>query len=217
MRDSGLRRRERRGGRSGFTLIEMLITIGIFMLLTGLLIPYSRKGERQILLFREQALVHGALIYARNLAIEKFQVGGQPVCGWGVHFDRAANRYAVFRDNPHPLFGCDRSNKIWDSPADELVSFHVDAASAARDPASVRVRFGVFEPTIITNAFDILFVAPEQFVFLNGCSPSPPGIPNGVCTLSPAPDTVRIVLETSDGAFTKAIEMNKAGQINLEE
>ena len=56
----------------GFTLIELVIVIGIVGVLTGGMVFYSRSAERQIILFRDQAKIVEALLRAKSLTISTY-------------------------------------------------------------------------------------------------------------------------------------------------
>ncbi len=81
----------------GFTLVELLIVIGIMTLLSTMAILYSRTGERQIILFQEQIKVLNTLSRAKSLSIATF-VKYDDTCGFGVHFDGSDNSFRIFRD-----------------------------------------------------------------------------------------------------------------------
>lgn len=203
---------------AGFTLIEMTVVIAVLGLLATAMIPSSRRGERQVALAKEQALIVGALVRAKSLSIQKFEDRGQKICGWGVHFDvqlpPQRSRYLIFKDlfeSPIPTHECndeDGSDRRYSGPAEEVTgfSFQLDA----------RVKF-VAPP--IPGIPDIVFVPPEQFVYLGGCSPSPPEPPNptigpGCSPPVPDPSHVTIKLKTVDDTFSASLEVNKAGRIN---
>lgn len=84
--------------RAGFTLIEIIIVFSIVgVLMTGLTL-YSRKSEKLLLLFKEQARIVGALQKAKSLAMGAYGQQNAP-CGYGVHFNAApVNTFVIFRD-----------------------------------------------------------------------------------------------------------------------
>lgn len=85
-------------GQRGFTIIEMLVIIGIMTVLSGLLILYSRTGEMTSTLIREIAKISSNINRARNMAITTSDWNGQRVCGYGVFFNKAENKYIIFTD-----------------------------------------------------------------------------------------------------------------------
>jgi len=70
----------------GFSLIELLVTMGIITMLSSISLSYSRIGENQLILAKEEARVFNFLIRAKVLSIETFGESGSP-CGYGVHFE----------------------------------------------------------------------------------------------------------------------------------
>ena len=79
--------------RDGFTFIETLITMGILLMLTSILLLYNRSGERQIVLFKEKAGVVGLILKAKSLSLNTLIID-EPICGYGVHFEN--NSYILF-------------------------------------------------------------------------------------------------------------------------
>lgn len=90
----------RGGSRSGFTVYELLVIVGIMSILTGIVFSYTRRSEGQLALFRERAAIASAVLRAKGLAIQSFrpQAGVQPVCGYGIHVTR--QDFTIFRELP---------------------------------------------------------------------------------------------------------------------
>lgn len=82
----------------GFTIIEMLVILGVMSVLSGLLILYSRTGEMTSVLIREAAKLSTNINRAKNMAITNTDWQGQRVCGYGVYFDSAENQYIIFTE-----------------------------------------------------------------------------------------------------------------------
>lgn len=101
----------------------------IVILLSSILIVYSRSGEYQIILFRDQAKVIGAIFKAKSLAIETFGQAGAVPCSYGVHFDQASGSYVIFQDLPASSGDCSTANNQYDGPnSGELVqAFQLDS------------------------------------------------------------------------------------------
>lgn len=92
---------------SGFTIIEMLVTIGVLTLLSGILIMYSKSGENASVLLRQGAKIVTDVNRVKNLAVTTatftFSEGdgeGETIhpCGYGVYFDSTSqpNRYVIY-------------------------------------------------------------------------------------------------------------------------
>lgn len=180
---------------NGFTLVEIMIVIAITVLLSSIAITYNRSGERQIILFRDQALVVGLLNRAKSLAIQKYRdpdiSGDYLSCAFGLHFESGSRDFILFQDFGEG--GCSLANyeygptdptQIPPPPPEELESFSLDS----------RLEFS----GIPAGGLDILFVPPDLDVV------STAGLP------------VTITIQTIDGSLTTSITVSTAGQIITE-
>ena len=87
--------------QAGFTLIEVMVVIAITLTLSSILLFYNRSNERQIVLFKERAVMLGTLNQAKALAIQKFLDAESRSCAFGVHFWYDANgsqQFVLFQD-----------------------------------------------------------------------------------------------------------------------
>jgi len=90
----------------GFTLIEMLVTLGIITAFSAMVLGYSRKSETTTYLVREGDRIVFELRRAQNQAMLMLRQNpkGENVCGWGIHIDRAnlpqvpQERFFLFAD-----------------------------------------------------------------------------------------------------------------------
>ncbi len=94
----------------GFTLIEMLVVTTIVILLSGLLILYSREGDKVSLILRARTQVIADINRAKNLAITAQSWNGEHTCGYGVYFDTANNRYIIFTE---VASNCESSDHVY--------------------------------------------------------------------------------------------------------
>lgn len=81
----------------GFTLIELIVVIGILSVLSASLITYSRDGEKQIIFFKEQSVLVASVFRAKNLAISTYGRNGADSCGYGIHFS-SPQEIIIFND-----------------------------------------------------------------------------------------------------------------------
>lgn len=81
----------------GFTIVELLIVVGITVILSSGLAFYSRATERQLILFKEQMKIITALQKAKSLAIVGF--GDSLACSYGVNFSASGN-LIIFKECP---------------------------------------------------------------------------------------------------------------------
>lgn len=87
----------------GFTLIEMLVTLGIITTLSSMVLVYSRKSETVSNLIREGDRIVFELRRAQNQAMLMLQQDsdGKKVCGWGIYIDKAGmpqDKFLLFAD-----------------------------------------------------------------------------------------------------------------------
>ena len=146
------RRFENRSARlsAGFTLIEILVVVSITVLLSTILVVYSRSGENQAALFKEQAKVIGILLKAKNLSLQSYAVeGGGPICGYGVHLDVAKNEFLIFKDSAD---SCSSSDNKYSGSNEDLEKHLLDS----------RLKF------LSSEFIDILFIPPDPTVIIDG-------------------------------------------------
>src|SRR3989338_2741564 len=80
-----IRKSNRQAG--GFTLVEVLITMGIIIVLSALMITNFGQGGRGLAAQKRVAsVVAGDLRYAQSLALSGGGYNNQQVCGFGAHF-----------------------------------------------------------------------------------------------------------------------------------
>jgi prepilin-type N-terminal cleavage/methylation domain-containing protein len=130
----------------GFTIIEMLVIIGIISLISAILIVYIRAGGRQIVLFREQAKLVSVLARAKYLAISTFGREGVP-CGYGVHFT-SPRTFLIFKDLAD---NCQSSDQKYSGSLETQESFELDS---------------LLEFETLTFS-DILFIPPDPSIVIN--------------------------------------------------
>lgn len=145
--------------RDGFTLVEILVVVSITAMLSSVLILYSRTGERQILLFREQSKVINLIARAKSLALQTY-IDGTSSCGYGIHF-ALPDTMILFRDI---AADCETSDNIY-SGSDEDFSHLILNSGIVFSAADVS---------------DILFIPPDPIIKLN------PDQVSGIITLQTA-------------------------------
>lgn len=93
------RRRQSLKG-AGFTVVEMMVTLGIITLLTIMVLVYSRQGEKVTNLMRDSDIMVYELRRAQNLAMLTLQQDialANPICGWGIYLN-GETQYLLFSD-----------------------------------------------------------------------------------------------------------------------
>lgn len=131
--------------RKGFTLIELLVVIAVLTVLSAILIQYSRTGERQLILFREQSKLVAALSQAKSLALITFNRPDVP-CGYGMHFV-APRTYILFRDS---AADCAASDNVYSGSGEDVTVNELD----------LNVQFSNLPIS------DILFIPPDPRVVM---------------------------------------------------
>jgi prepilin-type N-terminal cleavage/methylation domain-containing protein len=156
--------------KAGFSLVELLAVIAVLAMLSAILIQYSRTGERQLLLFREQFKLASTLSRAKSLAISTFNYPDVP-CGYGVHF-APPRTFILFRDN---AADCSSSDRIYSGAGESIVTDELDPF----------VRFSGL------TASDILFIPPDPRVIIT------PAQPEATITLETSDGVASAILKVS--------------------
>jgi len=111
----------------GFTMIELLVVMAIMGLLTSLVITYSRTGERQIVLFKDQASLISLLIKARSLSVGTLGEVVAP-CGYGVNFNESGS-VIIFKDSsPGNDPKCLDADNVYNSGEEKVEEFILNPA-----------------------------------------------------------------------------------------
>lgn len=175
-------------GKHGYSLVEVLVVVGVTIFLSGLILAYNRSSEKQVVLYRDQAVIIGLLNRAKSLAAQRYNAAGSSTevpCAFGLHFDEASNKFILFQDiGPG---SCDVPRTVgFDgvSPLEEIESFSLD-----RKLEFVNVPEG---------GFDIMFISPD----LNVSTTLTSGFPLSVI--------LRVVGDTLQAPIT----ISSAGQIS---
>ena len=134
----------------GFTILETLVVVSIIVLLSSVLILYSRTGENQVVLFRDQSRLITGLNRAKSLSVQAFNASGLS-CSFGVHFSKTENAFLIFRDL---ATDCQNADHIY-SGVDELFENY---------QLSSRIQFGEITLT------DIVFIPPDPEILIDNDS-----------------------------------------------
>ena len=139
---------------SGFTLIEMLVTLAIVTALSAMVLGYSRKSETTTYLAREGNRIVFELRRAQSQAMLMLQQDSESekVCGWGIYIDESdiphVEQFLLFAD----LCEIDESNGNGKYDGDEektetisllkgVEIFYSDASSIVFIPPEPRIEF----------------------------------------------------------------------------
>jgi type II secretory pathway pseudopilin PulG len=139
---------------AGFTLIELMVTAGITVIITGLLV--ANFSRTRVDLNRATIAVTDGIREAQSLALTGAAVRGTSRCGYGIHF--TAGGFVIYAGPESSAVDCSVQDRNYDT-SDTVIR----AASLAN--ASIE---------IVLPADDIFFEPPDPTTYLNG-SPSPTG------------------------------------------
>lgn len=169
----------------GFTLLEVLVVIGIMSMLSGFLIVYTRSSENQIKILKDKAAFISSLYRARSLALRTTQTD-PPECGYGIYIlsDRT---YAVWHDTATRP-DCRDSNKTYDAASENAENIIT---------LSRGIKFRNYNSSDFMRS--ILFIPPDPRVITE------PPVPSG--------DQLRVVIGTDDGVSETGIGINRLGQV----
>ena len=187
--------------KSGFTLIEILITLSILAFLISLTLTYTRSGNQVLALTQERMRLIGVINRAKSLTFQSyFEPGWPPVCGYGVHFNAVNNSYFIYRDIPIPDSGdCATADNKFTLNSDPGFNEQLAGGNDQVFQLSPGLRF-----QSAFNVGDIYFEPPDPLIKIfeiNG---------NAI-------NSATITIETTGAAPSSlTITVNKAGQISGE-
>lgn len=174
-----------RTGRTGYTLVEIIIVIGITALMVGVVISYNSGGRRQVELSVERAKVSQVMYRARSLAVAMYREASPP-CGYGVYFDYAATPQQYY------LYAYD----------DTTCSFASLAGKRKEPPlGTYKLGSGVRFATHADSLQDVIFFPPDPRVEL-WIGDNTSTTANGV-----------LYVETTDGVASGTLKITPTGQI----
>jgi len=170
-----------------FTLIELTVVIGIIALLTALILPNYKVGQRQFALQRSTHKLSQDLRRAQEMAMSAKETNGVSP-RYGIELEIAAQSYYIFSD------ANDNGKREPSDPIIERIEIE--------KKISIDQLF-VDDPPISKNKIWITFKSPDPSTGIRG-----PGDPPGGYSVG----AIRLI----GGNSTKTIQVNKAGLIYVE-
>lgn len=173
----------------GFTLIEVVIVLGISVLLTSVVLTYSAAGRDQVYLGIQKAQVAQVISKAKSLAVSTYNQPDVP-CGYGVWFDYVNRAYEIFRYKVSPC----------DSVKSAGITIHgTGYSSDTKDKFTLplNIDFGSG-----TGQMDVVFFMPpdpQTFIWQGAGSEN----------------LGAVYLKTRNGNYTAQVQVNSAGQITF--
>lgn len=178
--------------KSGFTLIELIVSVAVIALVTGIFLAnYNSTNRRTDLTMTAQELV-ADIRMAQNysLGLARYGLSGStnvPLGGWGVHFD-----LTNFGNNKYILFADDNGNKIFES----------DEANATYGAKETVLPDNIIIVYLSSgNKADITFLPPDPITNITGSA-------SGY-------EQVDIVLKDTTTNTTKTIRVNYLGLVEV--
>lgn len=153
--------------KKGFSLVELLVVVGIFTIVTGVVLARHSRFNSSILL--------GSLSYDIALSIREAQVFGLSVrgvasnfqVGYGVHFSGPGS-YTLFADT----YPTGSPNKRYD-PEDTVVSAYTLSTghSIARYCGVTAMGAEECSNTLLIDRLDIVFLRPDPDATISSANP----------------------------------------------
>lgn len=100
--------------------METILTVGILLLLSSMLIISNQGNKQQLTVISEQAKIINTIYRAKFLAMQGYE-SGQPICGYGAHF-KSDGTYILYKD----LGDCGVSDKKYTNQGEDLKEEKLD-------------------------------------------------------------------------------------------
>jgi len=176
----------------GFTIIEIIIVMGISMILLTIIISFTSSSDKYVTLFSDQSKLVAAITRAKSLSIQTFisDIATEKVCGYGVYFPGISTKdFIFFKDAP-------------EFPATECIENNVYTGNKRFDPAEATGEDSLSESIKFQSLplDSVLFIPPEPKTVIM------PG----------SPPEALIVLSTEDDSAQAAVKVTSVGQITTQ-
>ncbi len=179
--------------QSGFTLIELIIVIGISVILSSILFSYSHTTRQQLALYAEEMKLVQTIFRAKSLALASYiQMTSSNVCGYGIHINYVAMNYSLFSYNKPNGLNCKNINSIDAASETKISTFTLDP----------NVKF-ISSQAGLTRLDDILFIPPDPLTIVSSDGNS---VISGLAS---------VVIQTLDNSLSARVNVNSAGLIDF--
>lgn len=175
----------------GFSLIELLITVGVLTMMMSVVSSYNHVGEKQIVLMRDQANLIEVFQRAKSLGLSSYNVQGEAIaCGYGVHIEMP-NTFLIFKDLAND---CDSADGIFTGDLTKECGASGNLECVEKHTLQKGVNFDTTLPNSVFR--DMTFIPPNPTIKLN-------------------PDASEITIRITDekSKFSKSLKVNNMGQI----
>ncbi|OGD31084.1 hypothetical protein A2W60_00960 [Candidatus Azambacteria bacterium RIFCSPHIGHO2_02_46_12] len=144
--------------QKGFTVIELLVVLGIIVLISASILANYRGQQRESALTRSAQKLALDLRRAQTLAVSSTLHHSEIPYGYGVHFDKNVNSYFIFAkcDSPN-LYYVAGINVCWSAYEEKVETF------APESGVKVLTLNGLGNgcPSSAADSLDVIFKPPE--------------------------------------------------------
>ena len=190
---------------SGFTLIEVLVVMGIIGVLSAILIGYSRQSSKNLLLTSTEAKLLSLISRAKFLSIETYfeeldnPATERKICAYGVHVDYgesdgAEPKVFIFQDRVIND-DCSLADNVYDGDAYDL------ALSTELDLVKINTTILALDSSSSGRLDNVVFIPPDPDVVIN----------DDESTLK-----ATIGVELRDGSNSFTVTINNVGQVRTD-
>ena len=129
----------------GFTLVELLVVTAIILLLTALILPNFRVGEREFALQRSANKLSQDIRKAQQMAMSAKEYLGSLPPGYGIYLTQGNSYYLLYADT-NPAAG----NEKYDGGDSIVEKIYLEKKVYIKDvsPASLSINFKPPDPKI---------------------------------------------------------------------
>lgn len=183
--------------QSGFTMIELIISIFIIMMISGLVMANYRAGQRSYELKNSALQLANTARTAENYALglkKNEKTTSFPRQGWGIYIDKTKTEYVLFGDDDIAA----SPPRLYEAGEKYLASELLNGVAVDKIELSSSTPLWTGEIMSLSN-LSIVFAPPDPSVYVNNSSST----------------TARITLKHNVSNATSAIEINPLGMINI--
>ncbi|KKU11783.1 MAG: hypothetical protein UX16_C0004G0015 [Parcubacteria group bacterium GW2011_GWB1_45_7] len=191
---------------AGFTLIEVLVVMGIIGILSTILVGYTRQSSRNLLLSSTEAKLISLFSRAKFLSIETFfdQLDNPPVtkktCAYGVYVDYEKGEIFIFQDRVTINVGgttneCDGTNNQFIENSDDA------KLQGELDFVKINSTALVINDSLDNKLVNVVFIPPDPDVIINS---------------DEGENSADLEISLLDGSNSFTLSVNNAGQIKAE-
>jgi prepilin-type N-terminal cleavage/methylation domain-containing protein len=184
--------------QTGFTMIELIVSIFIIVMITTLVMANYRTGQRRYELKNSILQMVNDLRTAENYALglkknELITAGARvPRQGWGIYLDKSQTSYVIFADD-------DAISPVRQYEATEKYATSSLLKGVVIDEIKISSSTPFQSKQIDLTKLSIVFIPPDPLVYINNSSST----------------SARIVLRHTVNQATSTIEVNSLGMVNV--